>query len=159
MIDVGCGAVISVWLARQGWQVQGVDVSASAVAASTDSLARNGLQGRVMGGDLFSPIQGRVDMVVTNPPFHDRRQRTTDITRRLIAEAPSHLKSGGVLWLVANRELPYGSGWMMLSSCRWPAKPPASGLPGGAVIKPSAGCYNIRSRAIQLPVSSMVSGG
>ena len=108
VIDVGCGAgVISVWLARQGWQVQGVDVSASAVAASTDSLARNGLQGRVMGGDLFSPIQGRVDMVVTNPPFHDRRQRTTDITRRLIAEAPSHLKSGGVLWLVANRELPY----------------------------------------------------
>ena len=108
VIDMGCGAgVLSVWLARRGWQVQAVDVSASAVAASKASLARNDLQGQVTGGDLFSASQGRVDMIVSNPPFHDRRQRTTDITRRLIAEAPSHLKSDGEMWLVANRELPY----------------------------------------------------
>lgn len=111
-IDVGCGAgVISVWLAHRGWQMQAVDVSASAVAASCESLQRNGLQGRVSGGDLFTPVQGPVDMIVTNPPFHDRRVRTTDITRRLIAEAPGYLRNQGELWLVANRELPYAQ-WL-----------------------------------------------
>ena len=112
MIDMGCGAgVISASLASQGWKVQAVDVSACAVAATTASLVRNGLQGRVIGGDLFSPISGRVDMIVTNPPFHDRRQRTTDITRRLIAEAPAYLNKEGEMWLVANRELPYAQ-WL-----------------------------------------------
>ncbi len=108
VIDVGCGAgVLTITLARQGWQVQAMDVSATAVAACKDSLERNGLQGQVCGGDLFSPVSGRVDMIVTNPPFHDRRLRTTDITRRLIEEAPGYLKEGGEMWLVANRELPY----------------------------------------------------
>ncbi len=108
VVDVGCGAgVLSITLARQGWQVQAMDVSATAVASCKISLERNGLQGQVSGGDLFSPVSGRVDMIVTNPPFHDRRLRTTDITRRLIQEAPRHLKEGGEMWLVANRELPY----------------------------------------------------
>lgn len=108
VIDVGCGAgVLTLVLARQGWQVQAMDVSATAVAACKQSLERNGLQGQVCGGDLFSPVSGRVNMIVTNPPFHDRRLRTTDITRRLIEEAPGHLKDGGEMWLVANRELPY----------------------------------------------------
>ncbi|MCK0152156.1 class I SAM-dependent methyltransferase [Alcanivorax sp. S6407] len=112
VVDVGCGAgVLSILLARQGWQVQAMDVSATAVAACKASLERNGLQGQVCGGDLFSPVSGRVNMVVTNPPFHDRRLRTTDITRRLIEEAPSHLKEGGEMWLVANRELPYAQ-WL-----------------------------------------------
>lgn len=112
VIDVGCGAgVLSITLARQGWQVQATDVSATAVAACKTSLERNGLQGQVSGGDLFSAVSGRVNMIVTNPPFHDRRLRTTDITRRLIEEAPSYLKDGGEMWLVANRELPYAQ-WL-----------------------------------------------
>ncbi|MDX1803597.1 MAG: methyltransferase [Alcanivorax sp.] len=107
-LDLGCGAgLITLSLARQGWQMQAVDVSAAAVAASCHSLERNGLQGRVMGGDLYSPVSGRVDVIVTNPPFHEGRQRTTGISQRLIELAPSHLQPGGVLWLVANRELPY----------------------------------------------------
>ncbi len=108
VVDVGCGAgVLSIVLARQGWQVQAMDVSATAVAACKASLERNDLQGQVCGGDLFSPVSSKVDMIVTNPPFHERRQRTTDISRRLIQEAPQHLKDGGEMWLVANRELPY----------------------------------------------------
>ena len=107
-LDLGCGAgVITLALARQGWQMQAVDVSAAAVAASNDSLQRNGLQAKVMGGDLFSAVSGLFDMIVTNPPFHDGRQRTTSISQRLIEQAPAHLKPGGALWLVANRELPY----------------------------------------------------
>ncbi len=59
------------------------------------------------GGDLYDGVAGRYQAVITNPPFHDGRERTTAITRRLIEEAPDHLEGDGVLWMVANRELPY----------------------------------------------------
>lgn len=107
-LDIGCGAgALSVFLARRGWQMQAVDVSASAVAATRKSLEHNGLQGNVEAGDLFSSLHHSLDMLVTNPPFHIGRQRTMDVSQRLIAQAPQYLRDGGALWLVANRELPY----------------------------------------------------
>lgn len=106
--DVGCGAgVLSMYLAKQGWQVQAADVSACAVQASQETLAHNQLQAQVMGGDLFSAFSGKVPLIVTNPPFHERRQRTTNITQRLIETAPRYLAPQGECWMVANRELPY----------------------------------------------------
>src|SRR5699024_9766503 len=120
----------------QGCQVSAVDISATAVAASGATLERNGLQGRVEGGDLYGrrrPAVGqpgvgqgerapeggdwhrekphRFQAIITNPPFHDGRLRTTDTTRRLIEGAPARLRDDGVLWMVANRELPYAQ-WL-----------------------------------------------
>lgn len=112
VLDMGCGnGVISAVLARAGCQVSASDVSATAVAAATATLERNGLTGRVVGGDLYSTVGGRYQTLVTNPPFHDGRERTMTITRRLIEQAPSHLADEGQLWMVANRELPYAQ-WL-----------------------------------------------
>ncbi|WP_284456092.1 methyltransferase [Alloalcanivorax xenomutans] len=111
-LDIGCGAgVLTVWLARAGCRVQALDPSATAVAAARATLADNGLSAEIQGGDLFDGITGRFDLLVTNPPFHDGRERTTQITRRLIRQAPEHLQADGELWLVANRELPYAQ-WL-----------------------------------------------
>ena len=111
-LDLGCGAgVRSLALASQGWTVDGLDVSAAAVAASQANGERlaDVLQGsvRFRGSYLYQHVSARYDLLVTNPPFHQGRQRTMAVTEALIAGARERLVSGGELWLVANRELPY----------------------------------------------------
>jgi 16S rRNA (guanine1207-N2)-methyltransferase len=112
VLDVGCGAgVLSAVLARAGSAVTAVDISATAAAATRMTLAANGLNATVLAGDLYGPVTGRFDLIISNPPFHDGLQRTTAISQRLILEAPRYLREQGRLLLVANQGLPYGD-WL-----------------------------------------------
>ena len=42
-----------------------------------------------------------------NPPFHDGGSEDKALGQAFIQRAHGALKSGGVLWIVANRHLPY----------------------------------------------------
>ena len=107
-LDIGCGAgVISAVLAKRGTKVTSIDVSATAVAATQRTFAENNLAENCLQSDVFSNVSDRFDAIVTNPPFHDGTRRTTEVTQRLIREAPQYLNKGGALWLVANQGLPY----------------------------------------------------
>jgi len=47
-LDAGCGAgTEAIWLAEQGWQVTGADISATALATATDRAASVGLDDRI----------------------------------------------------------------------------------------------------------------
>lgn len=48
-----------------------------------------------------------LDFVVSNPPFHDGGAEDRRLGQAFIRKAAGLLKKGGVLWLVANRHLPY----------------------------------------------------
>jgi 16S rRNA (guanine1207-N2)-methyltransferase len=48
-----------------------------------------------------------LDFVVMNPPFHDGGGEDRALGQRFIRRAHDILRKGGVLWLVANRHLPY----------------------------------------------------
>lgn len=48
-----------------------------------------------------------LDFIVTNPPFHDAGAEDRGLGQRFIERAAGMLRPGGVLWLVANRHLPY----------------------------------------------------
>ncbi len=50
---------------------------------------------------------GDLDFVVTNPPFHDGGSEDKRLGQAFIRQAAGMLGKGGVLWLVANRHLPY----------------------------------------------------
>ncbi len=50
---------------------------------------------------------GDLDFVVMNPPFHDGGAEDRRLGQAFIRKAAGMLKKGGVLWLVANRHLPY----------------------------------------------------
>lgn len=54
-----------------------------------------------------APARRRFDAVVMNPPFHEGRAADPALGQALIAAAAKSLKSGGRLYLVANRQLPY----------------------------------------------------
>lgn len=50
---------------------------------------------------------GDLDFVVMNPPFHDGGAEDRRLGQAFVRKAAGLLKKGGVLWLVANRHLPY----------------------------------------------------
>jgi 16S rRNA (guanine1207-N2)-methyltransferase len=50
---------------------------------------------------------GQLDFVVMNPPFHDGGAEDRRLGQAFVRKAAGLLKKGGVLWLVANRHLPY----------------------------------------------------
>lgn len=57
---------------------------------------------------LAEPVKEKYDLIVMNPPFHQGRASEPDIGKAFIVAASGALKSGGRLFMVANRGLPYG---------------------------------------------------
>jgi 16S rRNA (guanine1207-N2)-methyltransferase len=110
VLDVGCGAgVLAAVLASHSPKVRLTlcDVSAPAVEASRATLAANGFAGDVFASNVFSEVNGRFDMIISNPPFHDGLQTSLEAAQALIRGAVRHLNSGGELRIVANAFLPY----------------------------------------------------
>jgi len=109
--DLGCGnGVLAATLATHWPDANFVllDVSDLAIAAARQTFARNGLseQGTFLAADGFGEIAAEsIDMVVTNPPFHQGHALDADMTDRLLADASRALKRDGVLYLVAQRHL------------------------------------------------------
>jgi release factor glutamine methyltransferase len=121
----GSGAIACALAAqRPGWTVWAVERAAPALACARDNVDRLGLAGRVrvVEGDLFTPLAGRVPegvaLLVANPPYLDTAmlpalpvevrgwepREALDggpdglaVIRRLLREAPAWLRSGGVM--------------------------------------------------------------
>ncbi|TPI36390.1 class I SAM-dependent methyltransferase [Mesorhizobium sp. B3-1-6] len=56
---------------------------------------------------LTETVEQRYDAIVMNPPFHSGRAAEPGIGAGMIRTASKALKSGGRLFMVANRQLPY----------------------------------------------------
>lgn len=103
-----------------GARVDAADISADAIALAGVNVREHGLTDRVrlFVGDLFAPLgRDRFDLIITNPPYvkdgvledlpeeYGKEPRLglaggpdgLGIVRRILAEAPAHLASEGVL--------------------------------------------------------------
>lgn len=77
---------------------------------ATEMAARNVEDGRaeIRWADVRhgAGLSG-LDFVVMNPPFHDGGTEDQSLGQSFIRKAAEALRPGGMLWLVANRHLPY----------------------------------------------------
>ncbi|HLM64235.1 MAG TPA: peptide chain release factor N(5)-glutamine methyltransferase [Acidimicrobiales bacterium] len=127
-LGTGSGALVSAVLAeRSGIEVWGTDVSEEALAvarANVAALGRRAVAGRLVAGRWFEALpddlRGRVDVIVSNPPYvagHEMADLPDDVRgwephvaltsgptglediETIVAEAPAWLTRPGVLLL------------------------------------------------------------
>ena len=110
-LDFGCGAGVLgalLRLARPDTRVDLVDSNVLALDAARRTLRANQLEDSgVWPSDALSDVTGTYDLIISNPPFHQGLATDFSATNQLIKEAPSHLKRGGRLVLVANTFIDY----------------------------------------------------
>ncbi|MDO8787060.1 MAG: peptide chain release factor N(5)-glutamine methyltransferase [Sulfuritalea sp.] len=123
ILDLGTGSgCIAITLALEFPQAQvtAVDASAAALTVARGNADRLGASVRLLQSDWFDRLAGeRFDLIVANPPYitatdphlaaGDLRHEPgaalssgadgLDAIRRIIADAPAHLATGGQLWL------------------------------------------------------------
>ena len=110
VLDFGCGAgVIGTVIAKQNPNVELslCDVSALAIASTKATLAANSVNANAFATDVYSQVNEKYDVIVSNPPFHSGLDTHYDSTEQLLAQAPDYLKPGGRLFIVANSFLRY----------------------------------------------------
>lgn len=121
-IDLCCGSGcigVSMKLNVPQASVTLTDYSPDALSVARENARRLGAEVIFCQGDLFAPVEGTFDVIVSNPPYipaadcltlqEEVRQEPLmaldggadglDFYRRIAAEAPAHLNKGGVLLL------------------------------------------------------------
>jgi len=110
VLDVGCGVgVIGSMIKKHHPKadVTMTDIHAMAIQSARQTLVENQLEGNVIASDVFSHIEGKFDLIISNPPFHDGIDTAYRAVKELIQQAKWHLTAGGELRIVANAFLPY----------------------------------------------------
>ncbi|MBX0327082.1 peptide chain release factor N(5)-glutamine methyltransferase [Oscillochloris sp. ZM17-4] len=118
-IGTGSGAIaVALGVSLPESQIDAVDISAEALEVARANVARHGLAERVrlLRGDLLAPLEGRYDLIVSNPPYtilaevepnvyaHEPHLALAgggpagaDIYRQIFASATERLRPGGAL--------------------------------------------------------------
>lgn len=111
--DFGCGAgVISAYLAKlnPNNRIFALDVDAFALASTKMTFEHNQLEPEQLEIKAVTGIEDAplfLHAIVSNPPFHQGIQTDYAASENLCKTSRRHLKSGGELWIVANRFLNY----------------------------------------------------
>lgn len=122
VVDVGTGSgaiAVSIAYYCRDAEVYGIDISPDALEVARINANRHGVPLNLLQGNLLEPLGVLVDIIVANLPYVrddemaglepelSREPRLAlaggpdglDITRSLVEQTPSHLRSGGALLL------------------------------------------------------------
>lgn len=101
-------------------RVTATDISEQAIKIATQNALANFAQVDFYNCDLFGDKLGKFDLIVSNPPYLDKKEMENlphsvkdfepslalyggedglDFYRRLVKEAPQHLNNGGIMYL------------------------------------------------------------
>lgn len=105
-LDLGCGeGADAIWLAQQGWQATGIDISSTAIRRALDAAERAGLDAdrvRFLAADLATVPPGEFDLVTASffhsPVEHPREE--------ILQQALARVAPGGHLLITSHAGLP-----------------------------------------------------
>jgi len=110
VLDLGCGSgVLAVFAADKAREVVAVDISPPAIEDTMENCRRLGLTNvTVKRSDMFSNVDGKFDIVLTNPPYisleleSEEQQWATSVRflPALFSQVGDHLVDGGRLLLI-----------------------------------------------------------
>lgn len=110
VLDIGCGSGVLSLLAAKinpAITLTAADVNAMALCAAEKTFSYNNVEANIVASDVFSHIDGRFDLIISNPPFHDGKETDYKAVEKLISQSKAHLNLNGKICLVANTFLPY----------------------------------------------------
>ena len=83
------------------------EADARALACAEKNLAGAGTPLEFHWADVAAGLPGKYEGIVMNPPFHSGQLTDISLGRAFLRAAAESLRTGGRLFLVANRQLPY----------------------------------------------------
>jgi 16S rRNA (guanine1207-N2)-methyltransferase len=112
ILDFGCGCgVLGVYskMLNPEIQLEMVDINLLALVCAEKTVALNSMQAKVYPSDGWSQVSGRVNGIVTNPPFHRGLSTEYETTEHFIHKAKDKMAKYAPFLLVANSFLKYAA--------------------------------------------------
>ncbi|CAN5165606.1 class I SAM-dependent methyltransferase [soil metagenome] len=109
-VDLGCGIGVlshAILASPKVTKLTLIDLDRRAVEAARRNVADPRVEVRWTDARRGADLLSGLDFVVTNPPFHDGGGEDKALGQAFITAAAAMLRKSGVLWIVANRHLPY----------------------------------------------------
>jgi len=108
VLDLGCGSGILAKAALElgAGKVICTDISAMALDATRRNIGDDE-RVEIVPTYIGDTLEGRIDLILTNPPFHEGTGTTNDLGEEWLEQCKKLLWGKGDLLLVANQFLPY----------------------------------------------------
>lgn len=103
LLDVGCGYGtfgITLKSAYPFLRVDMVDVNERALSLARENLSINKLEANVFFSSVYDNVEGKYDLIVTNPPIRAGKEVVT----KILIEAKEHLNLNGEIWVVIQKK-------------------------------------------------------
>lgn len=112
ILDFGCGCgILGAYtkILNPDISLEMVDINILALTCSAKTIELNGLQAKIYPSDGWSDISGRVNGVITNPPFHSGIATEYQTTEYFIHKSKDKMAKHAPFLLVANTFLKYAA--------------------------------------------------
>lgn len=109
VLDLGCGyGYLSIATHKKGAaEIIATDNDARAISACIENFSLHDIKGEVIASDCGKDLEGPVDFIVCNPPFHQGFETSTKLSDRFMQAMSRLLAPGGTCMIVCNAFLPY----------------------------------------------------
>ena len=77
-----------------------LNIKLTFIGTNPDKLKVLSQYGNVFNSDAYSNVEGKYDMIITNPPIHAGKEKIYEIVR----ESANHLNKDGELWIVIRKD-------------------------------------------------------